>query len=132
MIYYFLIKNFNKIIITIACVIIYSCENKNNINNHALKDSNFNYKEYKPKGNEIIISRSQYVDKLNNDRFVDIEYTEFIFPKEKNTGLNKTRSRVKYKEEAPLSTGSYAIADYGDDGIDRGSRKRRTFWSNKW
>ena len=64
MIYYFLIKNFNKIIITVACVIIYSCENKNNINNHALKDSNFNYKEYKPKGNEIIISRSQYVDKL--------------------------------------------------------------------
>ena len=73
----------------------------------------------------------QYVDTTNNDRFVDIEYTEFIFPKEINTGLNKTRSRVNYKEDAPLS-GSYAIADYGDDGIDRDSRKRRTFWSNTW
>ena len=62
---------------------------------------------------------------------MDIEYTEFIFPKEINTGLNKTRSRVDYKEDAPLS-GTFAIADYGDDGIDRDSRKRRTFWSNTW
>ena len=67
----------------------------------------------------------QYADANNSDRFVDIEYTEFIFPKEINTGLNKTRSRVKYKEDAPLS-GTFAIADYGSDGIDRDSRKIKT------
>ena len=63
--------------------------------------------------------------------FKEIIYSEIIYPREVNTGLNKTRSRVNYEEDAPLS-GSFAIPDYGSNGIDRNSLKRRSFWSNKW
>ena len=63
--------------------------------------------------------------------FNEIIYSEVIYPREVNTGLNKTRSRVNYKELAPTS-GSFAIADYGSNGIDRNSLERRSFWSNTW
>ena len=72
---------------------------------------------------------NQYKSKPNN--FDEIIYSEVIYPREVNTGLNKTRSRVNYKEDAPMS-GSFALPDYGSNGIDRTSARRRTFWSNKW
>ena len=66
-----------------------------------------------------------------NNRFIDLQYSEIIFPKERYTGLNKIRNRVDYAEDAPIS-GSIAVADYASNGIDRNSEYRRTFWSNTW
>jgi len=72
----------------------------------------------------------QYSDPAK-DKFKNITYAEGIFPREVNTGLNKTRSRVNYAEDAPVS-GIYAVGDYGSNGIDRDSSERRSFWSNAW
>jgi hypothetical protein len=65
------------------------------------------------------------------NRFKSLIYSEVIYPKEIYTGLNIIRSRVNYTEDAPLS-GTFAVADYGDNGIDRDSSRRRSFWSDEW
>ena len=82
---------------------------------------------------------NQYNEPSTNIRFVNLEYKEIIFPKEVNTGLNKTRSRVNYEEVANVvekdvgfGIQEFAVLSDGPNGIDRNSRKRRTFWNNTW
>ena len=84
-------------------------------------------------------SDAQIYDKLNeseqyNSQFEKLSYSEVIYPREANTGLAKTRGRIKYAETAsvinlwrhsPLT----ATLSLGSNGIDRGPLYRRTFWA---
>jgi len=45
-------------------ILTFSCSEKKKSTFNVLQDENFIYKEYKPTGNEIIISRAQYLNKL--------------------------------------------------------------------
>ncbi len=53
-----------KCVLLIFIILTSSCSEKKKSTFNVLLDKNFIYKEYKPKGNEIIISRAQYLDKL--------------------------------------------------------------------
>ena len=50
---------------------------------------------------------------------VSFQYRENIFPKEVNTGLQKSRYRILYTEQE----------GYGTNGYDRGPQDRRSFWN---
>lgn len=52
--------------------------------------------------------------------FISFSYKQRIFPKRKNVGLDKTRSRVNYAEES----------GFGSNGFDKLSSEIRTFWPN--
>jgi hypothetical protein len=45
-------------------ILIFSCSEKKKSSFDALQDVNLKYKEYTPKGNEIVISRAEYLNKL--------------------------------------------------------------------
>ena len=45
-------------------ILTFSCSEKKKSTFDVLQDENFKYEEYKPKGNEIVISRAQYLNKL--------------------------------------------------------------------
>ena len=45
-------------------ILTFSCSEKKKSTFDVLQDESFKYKEYKPKGNEIVISRAQYFNKL--------------------------------------------------------------------
>lgn len=45
-------------------ILIFSCSEKKKSTVDALQDVNLKYKEYTPKGNEIVISRAEYLNKL--------------------------------------------------------------------
>lgn len=51
-------------------------------------------------------------------KFKKLIYSETIYPKEKNTGLRKTRTRSNYAEQP----------NYESNGVYRGPLDRRTFW----
>ena len=60
---FFTNNSVNLIIAVFLLIFSYSCQNAEN-DSTKLKDPNFSYENYKPSGNEIIISRSEYVNKL--------------------------------------------------------------------
>lgn len=75
----------------------------------------------------------------------NIKYSETIYPKDKNTGLATTRTRINYTETASVQNATvynfydanqsqiqYPVASgsYGENGIDRNPLERRTFWRN--
>ena len=45
-------------------ILIFSCSEKNKSSFDTLQDVNLKYREYSPKGNEIVISRAEYLNKL--------------------------------------------------------------------
>lgn len=45
-------------------IIIFSCSEKKKLSFDALQDVNLKYREYTPTGNEIVISRAEYLNKL--------------------------------------------------------------------
>ena len=45
-------------------IITFSCSEKKKLTLNVLQDENFKYEEYEPKGNEIVISRAKYLNKL--------------------------------------------------------------------
>ena len=53
-----------KCALLLLVILTFSCSEKKKSTFNVLQDENFKYKEYKPKGNEIVISRAQYVNKL--------------------------------------------------------------------
>lgn len=85
--------------------------------------------------------------------FIQLSYNEMVYPKEVNTGRAVSRMRTAYAESAPttkttaynfynnaqtLVSESFAVGDYGSNGIDRLPTQRRTFWKkntqerNRW
>lgn len=57
-------------------------------------------------------------ENLEDLEFVKVLYSENIFPRNKNVGLNRTNNRFHYAESG----------GYSENGYDRRSDKRRTFW----
>ena len=53
-------------------ILILSCSEKKNLTSDVLQDENFNYIEYKPLGDEIIISRAEYFNKLKGLSLIHI------------------------------------------------------------
>ena len=60
---FFTNNSVNLIIAGFLLILSYSCQNADN-DFTKLKDPNFSYEKYKPTGDEIVISRSEYVNKL--------------------------------------------------------------------
>ena len=60
---FFTNNSVNLIIAGFLLILSYSCQNADN-DLTKLKDPNFSYGKYKPTGDEIVISRSEYVNKL--------------------------------------------------------------------
>ena len=58
-------KKFTLLSLTILTL---SCSEKKKSTFDVLQDKNFNYKEYKPSGDEIIISRAEYFNRLKGFR----------------------------------------------------------------
>ncbi|MBH45863.1 MAG: heme biosynthesis protein HemY [Flavobacteriaceae bacterium] len=53
-----------KCALLLLIILTFSCYEKKNSTFNVLQDENFMYLEYKPEGNEIVISRAQYLNKL--------------------------------------------------------------------
>ena len=49
-----------KITLLSLIILTFSCSEKRKSTSNVLKDENLNYIEYKPSGDEIIISRAEY------------------------------------------------------------------------
>lgn len=86
--------------------------------------SNFNLEqmlEFSDKKNvqyENIKNLYMSEEKLEDLEFVKLKYSENVFPRNKNVGLNRTRNRYHYAESG----------GYSENGYDRRSDQRRTFW----
>ena len=53
-----------KITLLSLIILTFSCSEKKKSTSNVLKDENLNYIEYKPSGDEIVISRAEYYNKL--------------------------------------------------------------------
>jgi hypothetical protein len=75
-------------------ILILSCSEKKKSTFDVLQDENFNYKEYKPSGDEIIISRAEYFNRLKGFWLAQCiaNWTGLVTENDKigNIGENKT------------------------------------------
>ena len=53
-----------KLVLTLFVISLISCSSEKNSKINTLKDNNYEYKNYAPTGNEIIVSRDDYFNKL--------------------------------------------------------------------
>ena len=94
---------------------LFSCINGNKIDKNIIKDANLEYKKYIPNGNEIIISRSNYFNKLKGFWLAQCiaNWTGLITEMDKTGNIGK------------LKTGPFYTRD------DWGKEDQPAFWQQK-
>tara|TARA_B100001057_G_scaffold60178_1_gene53352 strand:+ start:301 stop:1662 length:1362 start_codon:yes stop_codon:yes gene_type:complete len=94
---------------------LFSCINGNKIDKNIIKDANLEYKKYIPNGNEIIISRSNYFNKLKGFWLAQCiaNWTGLITEMDKTGNIGK------------LKTGPFYTRD------DWGKEDQPAFWQKK-
>ena len=80
---------------------LFSCINENKIDKNIIKDENLEYKKYVPNGNEIIISRSNYFNKLKGFWLAQCiaNWTGLITEMDKTGNIGKLKSGPFYTRD---------------------------------
>ena len=104
-----------KIILVTLLFPIFSCVNENKIEKNIIKDSNLEYKKYISNGEEIIISRSNYFNKLKGFWLAQCiaNWTGLITEMDKTGNIGKVKTGPFYTRE------------------DWGKEDQRAYWERK-
>ena len=80
---------------------LFSCINENKMDKNIIKDANLEYKKYVPNGNEIIISRSNYFNKLKGFWLAQCiaNWTGLITEMDKTGNIGKLKSGPFYTRD---------------------------------
>ena len=90
-----------RLILVTLLFSLFSCINENKKDKNIIKDANLEYKKYVPNGNEIIISRSNYFNKLKGFWLAQCiaNWTGLITEMDKTGNIGKLKSGPFYTRD---------------------------------